>query len=330
MDEKGQRIDKFLSSHLVSSDQEDASNSSTFSRSRIQSLIESGHVKISPLRPVVASLKIKGGDQITVEVPPLEEPIPQAQIIPLDIIFEDDDLLVINKPAGMVVHPAPGHYENTLVNALLAHCSDSLSGIGGVKRPGIVHRLDKETSGLMVVAKNDLTHRKLTMQFSNRTLSRKYYALVWGLPTPREGSISTLIGRHPTNRQKMAVVSGRGREAITHYKVTQHFESSKGVDLGLSLLECKLETGRTHQIRVHLNHIGHPLVGDPQYGRAPKQALSVWPESIVKFYRQALHAYHIQFIHPRTNELMTFQVSMPEDIQDLIQTVLNIKNQRSL
>lgn len=309
-DHQGQRLDKFLADQLFD-----------LSRSRLQALIEGGHVRISPDRKVNCSLKLKEGDLVTVQVPPPEEATPRAVDIHLNIIYEDEDLLVINKEAGMVVHPAPGHTDDTLVNALLAHCGESLSGIGGVKRPGIVHRLDKETSGLMVVAKNDKAHQKLTEQFSDRSLSRIYVALVWGLVTPAEGTITTQIGRHPGNRQKMAVVSWGGREAVTHYHSLAHYPKGNEPAMGLTLVECKLATGRTHQIRVHMHHIGHPLLGDPLYGHTPKGALKLWPEAIIRFPRQALHAKSIQFIHPRTREMVRFEVDLPDDIATVLKMI---------
>lgn len=302
-----ERLDKFLTHSL-----------SQFSRARLQSLIEEGHVHLTPVRRVVASLKLKQGDIIDIVIPPLDDPIPLPNDIALDIVYEDEHLLVLNKPAGMVVHPAPGHSNDTLVNALLAHCGESLSGIGGVRRPGIVHRLDKDTSGLMVVAKHDLAHQRLTSQFSDRSLSRLYLAVVWGLPSPTHGTISTLIGRHPQNRQKMAVVQRQGREAITNYRVCQHFERGNDVTTSLSLVECQLMTGRTHQIRVHLHHIGHPLLGDPLYGHAPKKAAKVWPQEVLAFPRQALHAFQLQFVHPMTGESLVFKAPLPQDLEELL------------
>lgn len=319
-----QRLDKFLATELAD-----------FSRSRLQQLIENGHVHLitssnspkTPLSKPTPSLKLKEGYIIEVEIPPLEEATPLPMDIPLDIIYEDDDLLVINKAPGMVVHPAPGHSDDTLVNALLAHCGDSLSGIGGVKRPGIVHRLDKDTSGLMVVAKHDVAHQRLSFQFSDRSLSRLYVAIVWGLPSPSSGTIETHIGRHPQNRQKMAVITRNGREAITQYHVTHHYGKSGDIALNLSLIECKLLTGRTHQIRVHLHHIGHPLLGDPLYGHAPKKATKAWPQEILSFPRQALHARYLQFYHPRTQEKMEFSAPLPEDLKNLITIMEDFSSQ---
>jgi 23S rRNA pseudouridine1911/1915/1917 synthase len=216
-----------------------------------------------------------------------------------------------------VVHPAPGHYDDTLVNALLSHCPESLSGIGGVKRPGIVHRLDKETSGLMVVAKNDKTHNGLAAQFADHSLSRTYHALVWGIPSQASGSIEGNIGRCPRNRQKMAVTP-HGKEALTHYRLLKTFGNSPNLRHHISLVECVLETGRTHQIRVHMAHKGIPVVGDPVYGHTPKGAQKYWDEAVIRFARQALHAKALEFTHPTTDQLMKLEVDYPEDIQALL------------
>lgn len=302
----GQRLDKALSAAFAE-----------LSRTRLQNLIDSGHVTITPARKISASLKLMIGDQIQVSVPDAIDANPIPQEIPLDVVYEDSDLLVINKPAGMVVHPAPGHPQETLVNALLSHCADSLSGIGGVKRPGIVHRLDKDTSGLMVVAKNDQAHQALSVQFSGRSLSRTYTAFVWGVPELHSGSVKTLIGRHPRSRQKMAVLNRNGKEAITHYKVLKVV--GEGIDprLRISMITCKLATGRTHQIRVHMFHLGHPLIGDPLYGRTPKGAIKIWKDSIINFPRQALHAQELSFIHPRSGDRMDFICDLPADLSAL-------------
>ncbi|WP_010300037.1 RluA family pseudouridine synthase [Candidatus Odyssella thessalonicensis] len=302
----GQRLDRVLSTafdHL--------------SRTRIQELISADCVKIEPHRKPSASMKVMLADVITLQVPEAVEAEPTPQHILLNIVYEDEDLLVINKQAGMVVHPAPGHPQETLVNALLAHCGNSLSGIGGVKRPGIVHRLDKDTSGLMVVAKNDNAHHVLCSQFSDRSLSRTYLAFIWGVATPLSGSVNSLIGRHPRHRQKMAVVNRKGKEALTYYHTLSIYGQPEGEALKISLVECKLATGRTHQIRVHLASLGHPLVGDPLYGRVPKGAQSLWPEEVTQFSRQALHAKEISFIHPRTKEIMHFSSDLPDDLQKL-------------
>lgn len=302
----GQRLDRTLSQSFPH-----------LSRTRIKDLIEAGLVEIVPNRKISAAMKVNASDHITINVPEAEAAKPMPQNITLDVVYEDADLLVVNKAAGMVVHPAPGHSDHTLVNALLAHCGDSLSGIGGVKRPGIVHRLDKETSGLMVVAKNDFAHHALSAQFSDRSLSRTYLAFVWGVPDPRSGTIETLVGRHPRNRQKMSVLNHGGKEAVTRYKVVKTLGTSGDSRLRISLVECSLATGRTHQIRVHLLHIGHPLVGDPVYGKIPKGAKLAWPESVLSFPRQALHAKEITFIHPRTQEIMKFSCPLPADMVEL-------------
>jgi 23S rRNA pseudouridine1911/1915/1917 synthase len=305
---QGERLDKYLAHQLTE-----------LSRSRIQALIEGGHVGIDPSRSVACSLKLRDGDTLEIRIPPLEEATPQPKAMILDILYEDEDLLVINKAAGMVVHPAPGHTDDTLVNALLAHCGDSLSGIGGVKRPGIVHRLDKETSGLMVVAKNDRTHQALTEQFQGRSLSRIYLALVWGRLSPATSTLTTQLGRHPRHRQKMAVLSRGGREAITHYRTLKNFPNGPNPDLSLTFVECQLATGRTHQIRVHLHHLGHPLLGDPTYGHTPKGASKIWPENIIHFPRQALHARSLRFIHPKTGEPVDFSVPLPRDMAEILE-----------
>lgn len=304
------RLDKFI-----------ANSSLALSRTRVQQLIETGMIQLVPERSITASLKVRAGDLITITIPDSIPAEPAAQEIPLDIIYEDKSLLVVNKPAGLVVHPAPGHADSTLVNALLAHCGDSLSGIGGVKRPGIVHRLDKDTSGLMVVAKTDSAHQALSAQFSDRTLSRTYQALVWGVPSPKTGTIHTLIGRSPYNRQKMAVVNKNGREAITHYRVLRTYQVGDTTRLAISLVECTLATGRTHQIRVHMRHLGHPILGDPLYGCLPKGIKKVWNEEIATIQRQLLHAISIKFIHPDTQQMTNFSCDIAEDVKKVIKSV---------
>ncbi len=291
------------------------------SRSRVQALLEQGHVQAGGRTITDPSQRVKPGQTFTLFIPEAEPAIPQAQALPLTVVYEDEDVLVLDKPAGLVVHPAAGNPDNTLVNALLAHCGDSLSGIGGVRRPGIVHRLDKDTSGLMVVAKNDRAHHGLTEQFSDRSLSRTYQALVWGVPTPKTGRIEGNIGRCPNDRKKMAVVAG-GKPAATRYTIVRAFHGAA------TLVECTLETGRTHQIRVHMTHIGHPLVGDPLYGlsratrlRGSKAALlaeSIRP-TLVGFPRQALHAVGLSFLHPRTRQRLCFSVDLAEDLQGILQ-----------
>ncbi len=287
-----QRLDKALTTLL-------AAQGIACSRARIQSAIEENGVQ--PYK--AAADKVKAGEQyqLTLNDPVALEAV--AQDIPLEVVFEDDDVIVLNKAAGLVVHPAAGNWEGTVVNALLHHCAGQLSGIGGVQRPGIVHRLDKETSGLMVVAKNDFSHQHLSQQFSDRTLSRTYLALVWGVPKARHGRIDQPIGRDPVHRQKMAIAKreGQGKVAITDYQV-QHVYG-EGV---ASLISCKLLTGRTHQIRVHLAWLGHPLIGDPVYGGQKKNKFQ-------EFRRQALHAAELQFVHPRTQQLVHFNAPLPKD-----------------
>lgn len=280
-----------------------------FSRARLQGLIAAGHVLLNGQPCSKANTSVKTGTLICVNVPSALPATPAAQAMALDIIFEDDDVLVINKAAGLVVHPAAGHADATLVNALLAHCGDSLSGINGVRRPGIVHRLDKDTTGLMVVAKNDTAHQALAAQFADRSLSRTYLALVHGLP-PAQGHVSTLIGRDPKNRQRQAVVSKNGKTAVTHFTRQQVFAPHA------ALLACELETGRTHQIRVHLQHLGYPLVGDPVYGK--KRGLKNLPPALANFPRQALHASTISFKHPRTAKKLSFSSTLPDDMKQLL------------
>ncbi|MBP6985692.1 MAG: RluA family pseudouridine synthase [Alphaproteobacteria bacterium] len=281
------------------------------SRSRLKNLILNGYLVVDGETATDVSLKIKGGETLELTIPPLEEGDPQPENIPLDIVYEDDDLLVINKQAGLVVHPAPGNWQGTMVNALLYHCGESLSGIGGVKRPGIVHRLDKETSGLMVVAKTDRAHQGLTAQFADRSLSRRYLALVWGLPKTSAALLETKMGRSKTNRKKMAVQREHGKDAITHYQVQEVY------GLTAALMECQLETGRTHQIRVHMSHIGHPVIGDIIYGKRPRHISQAFENEVLRIFpqdRHLLHAFHIEFIHPVTKELMEFEVDLPSDM----------------
>ena len=287
------------------------------SRSRLKGLIEGGGVtREGDAAATEPSDKVKAGEVYAVAVPPARPAIPQPQTIPLSVVYEDGDLIVIDKPVGLVVHPAAGHPDGTLVNALLAHCGDSLSGIGGVTRPGIVHRLDKDTSGLMLAAKNDAAHRNLSRQLEARTLKRRYKALVWGTPAPRQGTIEGAIGRNPANRKKMAVVKIGGKAALTRYRVLGP------VGAKASLIECRLSTGRTHQIRVHMAEIGHPVIGDPLYGGGAKRRLKGAPEDIrqvlTKFDHQALHAYLIGFKHPSSGDLLQFESEIPNDFSELI------------
>jgi 23S rRNA pseudouridine1911/1915/1917 synthase len=315
--ETAQRLDKVL-----------AAGFPDHSRARFQSLIGEGHVSVDGRKIVDASFRVKPGASITASLPEPEPAEPQAQAISLDIVHEDHSLIVINKPAGMVVHPGAGNPAGTLVNALLAHCGDSLSGIGGVKRPGIVHRLDKDTSGLLVVAKDDRAHQALSAQFAahgrDGRLQRRYLALVWGVPWSRRGSIDTHIGRSHTNRQKMAVLKpgGGGRHAITHYEALQVFDAPDGGKPLASLVACELETGRTHQIRVHMAHIGHPLLGDQVYGAShAASANRLAPAAraaLARLGRQALHAGLLGFEHPVTADQMVFDAPLPADMQLLI------------
>ena len=293
------------------------------SRSRLQDLIRTGQVRKDGA--VVTDLSLKVGAGITLDVT-MPEPVaaaPRAERLDLTIVYEDDDLVVIDKPAGLVVHPAPGHDAGTLVNGLIAHCGQSLSGIGGVRRPGIVHRLDKDTSGLLVVAKNDLAHKSLTAQFADHgrsgPLKRAYLALTWGVPEPRMGTIAVNLARSQRNREKIAVVRAEeGREAITHYIVEEVLDPGGEV----ALVRCRLETGRTHQIRVHMSHRGHPLLGDAVYGNAFKTKASRLGEqaraALLALGRQALHASLLGFAHPRSGETLRFESPLPAEMADLV------------
>jgi 23S rRNA pseudouridine1911/1915/1917 synthase len=297
------------------------------SRSRLKAMILAGSVTVkgAPVRD--PAYHVTRGDTITIDVPEAAPPEPKAEDIALNIVFEDDDIIVIDKPKGLVVHPAAGHETGTLVNALIAHCGDSLSGIGGVKRPGIVHRLDKDTSGLMVVAKNDAAHASLSEQFADhgRTgeMRRGYLAFVWGVPNRQRGTIDAPIDRHPYAREKMAVREG-GREAVTHWEIQEVFNGRDGKPVA-SLLACQLETGRTHQIRVHLAHVGHPLLGDSVYGPHFKtKAGHLGPEAqaaLAALGRQALHAYLLVLEHPRSGEILHWEAPLPEDLLLLEKTL---------
>lgn len=314
----GTRLDKYLTDAL-------ADKAEALSRARLKTLIDEGRVTrdaVEGAHPLVdASYRVKPGERFTVTVPAALPAKPEAQAIPLDVVYEDADLIVVVKPAGLVVHPAAGNPDMTLVNALIAHCGESLSGIGGEKRPGIVHRLDKETSGLMVVAKTDRAHHALAAQFAahgrDGKLTRAYTALVWGVPTPKRGTIEANIARSTHNRSKMATTRTAGREAITHYHVKKVFGDGL-----VSLVECRLETGRTHQIRVHLTSIGHPLLGDPTYGGGQKTRKSkLTPEAqaaLERLGRQALHAHHLGFEHPTTGERLAFDAPIPPDMKSLL------------
>jgi 23S rRNA pseudouridine1911/1915/1917 synthase len=290
------------------------------SRSRLKALILAGQVTIgvTPVRD--PAYHVAKGDTITIDVPPAVAAEPEGEAIALDIVYEDDDIIVINKPKGLVVHPAAGHETGTLVNALIAHCGASLSGIGGVKRPGIVHRLDKDTTGLMVAAKNDRAHKSLTEQFADHgrtgAMRRGYMAFAWGVPNRQRGTVDAPIDRHPHAREKMAVRES-GRQAITHWEVQESFNGPAGNPIA-ALLACQLETGRTHQIRVHLAHIGHPLLGDGVYGPHFKTKANTLgargKAALAALERQALHAYLLTLEHPISGEILTWEAALPEDL----------------
>ena len=281
----------------------------TLSRERLKALISAGAVTVAGRLVRDPATKIAAPCEAIVEIP---DPTPahnEAQDIPLVIAYEDEHLIVVDKPAGLVVHPACGNLDGTLVNALLHHCRGSLSGIGGVERPGIVHRIDKDTSGLMVAAKTDRAHAGLAKQFADHSIDRRYKAIVKGQPAPPAGRIDANVGRSPTNRKKMAVVrSDQGKHAITHYRTLELLRNA-------ALVECRLETGRTHQVRVHMASIRHPLLGDPVYGRGPVNFVNLSPA--FEFRRQALHAAHLGFIHPVTSVALAFESNLPADMQEL-------------
>jgi 23S rRNA pseudouridine1911/1915/1917 synthase len=290
------------------------------SRARVQALIAEGRVTTpSPCAATIreASYRVKPGQAFVLSVPPEPAAEPAAQPLPLDILFEDDDLIVVDKPAGLVVHPAPGNPDRTLVNALLAHCGDGLRGVGGAGRPGIVHRLDKDTRGILVAAKTAGAHAGLAAQFAAHTVERVYHAFVRGAPRPPAGAISGAIGRSAADRKKMAVVTG-GKPATTRYRTVRRFGGAAGAAAGpvASLIECRLETGRTHQIRVHMAHSGHPLLGDPLYGRA-RRGDAVLRPILATFGRQALHAGVLGFDHPSGGTRLRFESPMPADMDAL-------------
>lgn len=299
------------------------------SRSRLQALIRDGQVTVDSAPVLDPGRKVAGGMRIALTVPPPVPAEPLGEAMELSIVYEDDDVIVIDKPPGLVVHPAAGHESGTLVNALIAHCGESLSGIGGVKRPGIVHRLDKDTSGLLVVAKNDLAHQGLAEQFADhgRTgpLERVYLAFVWGVPERKRGTVEAALARSQHNREKIAIVSDeneRGRYAITHYELLEPLPQGQPV---ASLVQCELETGRTHQIRVHMAHIGHPLLGDGVYGSGFKTKANRLTEpqqkALTALNRQALHAAILGFEHPRTGEFMHFESPLPADMTTLLEAL---------
>ena len=310
--EDGERLDRVLANRV-----------SELSRSRIKALVLAGQVTIAGTQVRDPGRKVRTDDAVAIAVPQPEPAAPRAEPIPLNVVYEDDAIIVIDKPSGLVVHPAAGNWTGTLVNALIAHCGDGLSGIGGVRRPGIVHRLDKDTSGLLVVAKTDRAHRKLAAQFADhgRTgpLERAYLAFVWGAPARPKGTIDKPIDRHPQARDKMAVRAG-GRPAVTHWEVLEPYPGTGG-DTVASLLKCRLETGRTHQIRVHLAAIGHPLLGDSVYGPGFKTKASQLPqrarEALAALDRQALHAHVLGLEHPITGEQLHFRSELPADLAAL-------------
>jgi 23S rRNA pseudouridine1911/1915/1917 synthase len=309
----GERLDRLLAARLAE-----------LSRTRVKHLVETGRVTADGATITDPSLRVKPGQTFVLDLPAPGPARPVPQAMDLAIIYEDEHLLVLDKPAGLVVHPAPGNPDRTLVNALLAHCGDSLAGIGGVRRPGIVHRLDKDTSGLMVVAKTELAQASLAADFAAHRITRAYQGLVWGVPHPRQGEISGRIGRSPRNRKKMAVLREGGKAAVTHYRVLRAFKDVA------ALVECRLATGRTHQIRVHMTEIGHPLIGDPTYGNPRSLGrLRPLPEAaraaLLAFPRQALHAILIGFRHPASGEQLEFRSPLPRDIEALIHSLESIQ-----
>ncbi len=299
----GQRLDKALA------------DASGLSRERIKALMGEGRVTLDGKPAAQASHKPAAGAAFAISIPAVTPDEAQPEDIPLSVVFEDEHLIVIDKPAGLVVHPAVGNYDGTLVNALLHHCQGQLSGIGGVARPGIVHRIDKDTSGLLVVAKSDAAHEGLARQFEDHSIERAYLALVAGNPMPPAGTVTGAIARSNTNRKKMALVAvGRGKHAVTHYATLERFELA-------ALAECRLETGRTHQVRVHMTALGHPLLGDPAYGRTPAKLKPLLAKH--KFERQALHAKVLGFIHPVTGEPLRFESPLPADMEALLVDLRN-------
>jgi 23S rRNA pseudouridine1911/1915/1917 synthase len=310
-EEAGLRLDRALAAHITN-----------LSRSHLKTLILAGHVRIVARTIRDPAAAVKPGDTITVALPPPEPASPMGEAIPLNIVYEDDAIIVVDKPKGLVVHPAAGHAAGTLVNALIAHCGASLSGIGGVKRPGIVHRLDKDTTGLMVVAKTDRAHRALSKQFADKSegsIERGYLALVWGAPDRAKGTIEAPLGRHSYARDRQAVRAG-GRRAVTHWQVLERFPGVDGRPVA-SLIACTLDTGRTHQIRVHLAHIGHPILGDATYGAGFRtKANRLGPKAraaLEALGRQALHAYLLAIEHPETGDHLEFRSELPGDLRCL-------------
>ncbi|PSJ59319.1 RluA family pseudouridine synthase [Pseudaminobacter soli (ex Li et al. 2025)] len=318
-DAAGTRLDQWLAGAL----------GPDFSRNRVQGLIRQGAVAVNGTAVTEAKRKLADGDRVAVEMPEPEPAEPLGEDIPLDILYEDDQLIVINKPAGLVVHPGAGNWTGTLVNALIHHCSDSLSGIGGVKRPGIVHRLDKDTSGVMVIAKTDKAHKALSEAFADHgrdgDLERAYVALVWNIPSRLTGTIDAPLGRAADRVRRAVVPETRddARHAVTHYTVLERYGEGQKQAAEAALVECRLETGRTHQIRVHMAHIGHPVVGDPDYGTAFRTKANRLPEELKAMVqglsRQALHARLLAFRHPDTHMLMRFEAPMPSDMAGIVE-----------
>jgi len=318
-DAAGVRLDQWLAAAL----------GPDFSRNRVQALIRQGAVSVNGAPAGETRRRMAEGDRVTVEMPEPEPAAPQGEDIALDILHEDDQLIVINKPAGLVVHPGAGNWTGTLVNALIHHCGDSLSGIGGVKRPGIVHRLDKDTSGVMVVAKTDKAHKALSEAFADHgregDLKRAYVALVWNIPARMAGTVDAPLGRAADRVRRAVVPENRddARHAVTHYTVLERYGQADSRSVEAALVECRLETGRTHQIRVHMAHIGHSVVGDPDYGTAFRTKANRLPEplksQVQALPRQALHARLLEFRHPDTHIVMRFEAPLPEDMAEIIQ-----------
>ena len=308
----GERLDRFLAAGLEAP--------SPLSRTRLKALILDGAVTENGAAATDPSQSVRAEAEYALLLPPVREATPQAEDIPLDIMFEDDHIIVLNKPSGMVVHPGPGQPDGTLVNALIAHCGESLTGIGGVMRPGIVHRLDKDTSGVMMAAKSDAAHQKLTEMFAAHDLDRHYLAITWGMPPETEGRIEAALGRSTRDRKKQAVVPN-GRYAATNWTVIRRLPPFA------SIVECRLETGRTHQIRVHMAHLGHGVIGDPMYGKPMRSGQM--PDAVARdclaeirgFRRQALHAASLGFAHPVTGEALHFETPMPDDMAGLVAAI---------
>jgi 23S rRNA pseudouridine1911/1915/1917 synthase len=321
-DQGGVRLDRFLAFTIPD-----------ISRSRLQGLIETGAVTRDTATIRDGNTRVKPGEVYRIDIPPPVPAKPQGQDIPLKVVYEDCDLIVIDKQAGLVVHPAAGNLDGTLVNALIAHCGTSLAGVGGEARPGIVHRLDKDTSGLLVAAKNERAMSSLGKQFAKHTIERAYHAVVWGSPRLGDGVIDTQIGRNPFDRKRMGVLRGGGKNARTRYRVIERFGDSARPFA--SLIECRLETGRTHQIRVHLTHLGHPLIGDPSYGKArqpPRAKTDAEAQAFAAaadFPRQALHAYVLGFQHPSTHKTMRFEQPWPADLSALIAALRGLQISQS-